>query len=182
MRVEVYQNWLSEEECSQLAEWALGNKDQFVDGYWHDFDGRHMIRVKNRITNRVSTNIEYPQLVYDIQSRIARQLETSGFQVTPGHGKDGIVTSITYDTGAVHRHIDGHSVPGTYGLRFNVLVSQPNRGGTIHVGDQQFNLNRGDAMAYLVSKHPHSVDVCRGGKRILFMFGWCVPPNFWEPE
>ena len=101
-----------------------------------------------------------------------------GAPVIEGHGKDGVVVSVTYNDGDVYRHKDPGVGEGVVGLRCNILASKPESGGTIHVADNTYDRNEGDMMCYFVTEHYHSVEVCHGtSPRTLFMFGFVVPPD-----
>jgi len=188
-RVLMVRNFISAEECTTLKAWAVNGTDtQFVEGISGNWDTKEFERVKNRLTNRmVGDGIEYPELVYAIQARLRETFPLiKDAEVIKNHGKDGVVVSITYDTGDVYRHKDPAvygQVPGTVALRFNILASKAETGGLIHVEDRTYELNEGDLMAYLVSEYYHSVDQCSGtNPRILFMFGFCTDKNQWESQ
>jgi hypothetical protein len=188
-RVLIVRNFISQEECATLKDWAVsGAQEQFVDGVSGNWDTKEFERVKNRLTNRmVGDKIEYPELVYNIQNRMREIFPlVKDTEVIKSHGKDGVVVSITYDTGDVYKHKDpptAGQVPGTVALRFNILASKAENGGLIHVEDKTYELNEGDLMAYLVSEYYHSVDQCSGtNPRILFMFGFCADKDQWENQ
>jgi hypothetical protein len=68
---------------------------------------------------------------------------------------------------------------GVSGLRFNILSSRAESGGTIHVEDKSYDLNEGDLMAYLVTDNYHWVETCHGDKpRTLFHVRFCRRPRF----
>jgi hypothetical protein len=171
--------YISEKECSILTEWAMRAvaRDQFVDGISGDWDQKKFITTSKRLTNRMSNNINYCDLVYDIQNRLRNDFATiSDAPVIGDHGKDGVVVSITYNDGDVYRHKDPSVGDGLSGARFNILSSVPENGGLIHVEDKTYKMNPGDLMAYLVTDLYHSVEQCYGeSPRIMFMFGFCVP-------
>ena len=188
-RVLVIRNFITAEECATLKAWAVNAAaTQFVDGVSGNWDAKEFTRVKNRLTNRMlGDRIEYPELVYAIQTRLRETFPLiQDAEVIENHGKDGVVVSITYDTGDVYRHKDpavDAQVPGTVALRFNILASKAETGGLIHVEDKTYDLNDGDLMAYLVSEYYHSVDACAGeNPRILFMFGFCANQEAWEQQ
>jgi hypothetical protein len=189
-RVLIVRNFISQEECDTLKDWAVSSaKEQFVDGVSGNWETKEFERVQNRLTNRMAgeKKIEYPELVYDIQNRIRETFPLiKNAEVIQRHGKDGVVVSITYDTGNVYKHKDPPTegqVLGTVALRFNILASKAENGGLIHVEDKTYELNEGDLMAYLVSEYYHSVEQCSGqNPRILFMFGFCANKEQWENQ
>lgn len=180
-QVLVLRSFITPEECSSLTAWAMESADsQFVDGVSRNVGSTEFIKIKTRRTNRMAQNILYPDLVYAIQARLRAEFPLiQDAEIIKHHGKDGVVVSITYDTGDVYRHKDpavDDQVPNTIALRFNLLVSKAESGGLIHVEDETYDLNPGDLMAYSVSENYHSVDTCSGSNpRIMFMFGFCVP-------
>jgi hypothetical protein len=188
-KVLLVRNFITPEECAALKNWAIENtSEQFVDGVGGNWDTKEFVRVKNRLTNRmVGDNINYPDLVYSIQNRLKETFPIiKDAEVIKYHGKDGVVVSITYNTGDVYRHKDpsvDHQVQDTVALRFNILASKAENGGIIHVEDKTYDLNEGDLMAYLVSEYYHSVETCSGNNpRILFMFGFCANKEAWENQ
>lgn len=178
MRVDIHRNYITPELADKLASWCLENIYQFVDGV--DISQGIGTRIKSRLTTRMNKDVAYSDDFFVLQKRIEDELGLAKFPKIDGHGKNGIVVSVTYNNGDVYEHRDPAVGDGLEGLRFNVLVSQPDSGGIIHVGSNQYQLNKADAMAYLVTKHRHSVETCLGNPRILIMFGWKVPIGFWE--
>jgi hypothetical protein len=177
-------NFLSPEEVQILKDWANQAviDGQFVDGITGDWDKKEFDRTKKRLTNRMSQNINYPELVNTLQDRIRQTVQlTANAPVIENHGKDGVVVSITYNDGDVYKHKDPSVGEGAVGLRCNILASKAESGGTIHVENKTYDLNEGDMMCYLVTEYYHSVDVCYGNNpRILFMFGFVVDKDSWE--
>jgi hypothetical protein len=180
----VIRNFITPEEVQVLKDW--GNQavvdGQFVDGFTGDWDKKEFERTKKRLTNRISTNITYPELVKTLQDRIRQTFPILlDAPLIMGHGKDGVVVSITYNDGDVYKHKDPSVGEGVAGLRCNILASKAESGGTIHVEDKTYDLNEGDMMCYLVTELYHSVEVCHGNNpRTLFMFGFVVDENSWE--
>ena len=178
MRVDIHRNYITPELADSLARWCLDNTSQFVDGV-HIHNGETS-RIATRLTTRMNHKVAYSNDFFALQKRIEDEFGLSQFEKIDGHGNNGIVVSITYDQGDVYPHLDPAVGEGLEGLRFNILVSQPDSGGIIHVGGNTHDLNKADAMAYLVTKHRHSVEKCFGNPRVLIMFGWKVPIGFWE--
>jgi len=133
-------------------------------------------------SDRMSQNINYPDLVKTLQDRIRQTfLVLSESPVIMNHGRDGVVVSVTYNDGDVYKHKDPSVGEGVVGLRCNILSSKAESGGTIHVEDKTYDLNEGDMMCYLVTELYHSVEVCHGDNpRTLFMFGFVVDEDSWK--
>jgi hypothetical protein len=180
----VIRNFASSEEVQILKDWQVKavEEGQFVDGITGDWDKKTFSRTKTRLTNRMSKNINYPDLVKTLQDRIRQTFPIlSNVPLIEGHGKDGVVVSITYNDGDVYKHKDPSVGEGVVGLRCNILASKAESGGTIHVEDKTYDLNEGDMMCYLVTELYHSVEVCHGNNpRTLFMFGFVVDENSWK--
>jgi len=179
----VIRNFLSVEEVQILKDWQVKavEEGQFVDGITGDWDKKTFSTTKTRLTNRMSKNINYPDLVKTLQDRIRQTFPIlSDVPLIEGHGKDGVVVSVTYNDGDVYKHKDPSVGEGVVGLRCNILASKAESGGTIHVEDKTYDLNEGDMMCYLVTELYHSVEVCHGNNpRTLFMFGFAVDKDTW---
>jgi len=179
-------NFLIAEEIQILKDWTnkAVEEGQFVDGITGDWDKKEFSTTKLRLTNRMSQNINYPDLVKALQDRIRQTIPlTANAPVIDGHGKDGVVVSVTYNDGDVYKHKDPSVGEGVVGLRCNILASKAESGGSIHVEDKTYNLNEGDMMCYLVTELYHSVDVCHGNNpRTLFMFGFVVDKDSWNSQ
>lgn len=177
-QVLLVRNFISPDECAVLNDWCQKaiSEGRFVEGVTGDWANKNFERTQTRLTNRMSGNIEYCQLVYDIQQKIRTNFEiVSNADIIRDHGKDGVVVSVTFNDGDVYKHKDPNVGEGLSGARFNILSSKAESGGLIHVEDKTYELNEGDMMAYLVTDLFHSVEKCNGNKpRTLFMFGFCV--------
>ena len=182
----IIRNFATPEEVQILKDWSRQAviDGQFVDGITGDWDTKQFSITKKRLTNRRSKNINYPQLVETLQNRIRATFPVlSDAPVIDGHGRDGVVVSITYNDGDVYKHKDPSVGEGVVGLRCNILASKAQDGGTIHVEDKTYDLNEGDMMCYLVTELYHSVEVCNGDNpRTLFMFGFCANKEAWENQ
>ena len=180
----VIRNFASLEEVQILKDWQAKavEEGQFVDGITGDWDKKTFSTTKTRLTNRMSKNINYPDLVKTLQDRIRQNFPIlSDVPLIEGHGKNGVVVSVTYNDGDVYKHKDPGVGEGVVGLRCNILASKAESGGTIHVEDRTYDLNEGDMMCYLVTELYHSVEVCNGNNpRTLFMFGFVVDENNWK--
>ena len=177
-QVLIVRNYISQEYCNNLTNWAnkAVEQGQFVDGVSGNWDSKEFTRVKTRLTNRMSSNIEYCEAVYSIQNQMRKDFASiANAPVIDGHGKDGVVVSVTYNEGDVYKHKDPSVGEGLSGARFNILSSTAEKGGLIHVEDKTYKVNSGDLMAYLVTDLYHMVETCYGETpRIMFMFGFCV--------
>ena len=182
--VKIVKNYLSIEECDALNLWVkdaiASDTLSFGQNSRENLSRDYTLRYTSRFT---AEKYEYPQLALDIYNRIETNfnLEQWHSPVHP-HGKNGIVVSATLPGGGVYLHKDP-MIPDTLEtLRCNILTSET-EGGLIHVGNEIYQLKKGDMMQYLVSRHEHSVETVIGNEndlRILWMFGWCVDGDEWE--
>ena len=111
-------NFATPEEVQVLKDWANQAviDGQFVDGVTGDWDKKEFDRTKKRLTNRMSQNINYPDLVKSLQDRIRQTFPMlSQAPVIENHGKDGVVVSITYNDGDVYKHKDPSVAEGFVG-------------------------------------------------------------------
>jgi hypothetical protein len=182
----VIRNFASAEEVQILKDWQAKavEEGQFVDGVTGNWETKEFGRTKKRLTNRMSQNINYPELVKTLQDRIRQTVPlTAEAPVIENHGKDGVVVSVTYNDGDVYKHKDPGVGEGVAGLRCNILASKAQSGGIVHVEDKTYDLNEGDMMCYLVTELYHSVEVCHGDNpRTLFMFGFVVDGDSWNNQ
>lgn len=173
-------NYIDKATCNKLTDWALSavKEGQFRYGCDKDKLTSEIIRSKFRLSNRIQYDkIQYPEEVYKIKEKILLDFpDLKQYPTMDSWGKDGVVTSITYEGGDVFPHKDPPVYQGFDGLRFNILSSKQERGGLLRIEDQTYDPEVGDLMAYKVTKLTHSVEKCYGKTpRVLFMFGWCVP-------
>ena len=186
--VKIVKNYLPIAECDELNTWVRdGISNGILDAavtaptvYTDPQREYYSLRYTSRF---YADRFEYPQLVRDIHARIE-----SEFNLTQWHDaahwecKDATVVSATFPGGDVYLHKDGTNGVPLETLRCNILTSET-QGGTIWVGDQSYQLQKGDMMQYLVSRHEHKVEPVIGNEgdlRILWMFGWCVDGDVWE--
>ena len=196
--VNVVRNYLPVSECDELNAWVRDaiatekmGKGITIDGSYKD-DTRVRIPSPLRYTSRMyADRYEYPQLVRDIHARIEQEFNLSKWhEPIHKHGRDATVVSATLPGGDVYLHKDPKQ-SGVYmdtdpnskeALSCNILTSET-EGGLIHVGDETYQLKKGDMMQYLVSRHEHRVETVVGNEgdmRILWMFGWYVDGDEWE--
>jgi hypothetical protein len=179
--VNVVKNYLSEEKCNELNNWAieahLNNKLEIGI----TMGGRTLDRYTTRFGER---KFKYPQLVRDLRKQIQSEFNLDKWEkpMHP-HGRDGVVVSVTKNNGDVHFHNDPYlDMHPKHTLRCNILTSET-EGGLIWVGDESYQLKKGDMMQYLVTKHKHGVEkvIAKENEyRIMWMFGWFVDGNEWE--
>jgi hypothetical protein len=185
--VRIIKNYLPESQCIELNRWvrsAIANnwigKGITTTG---DYRNSHRETAELRYTSRMyADRYQYPQLVRDLHAQIETEFNlTQWHDPVHEHGRDATVVSATQPGGDVYLHRD----PTAYGkevLRCNILT-RATAGGRIWVGNQSYELEQGDMMQYLVSRHEHRVEKVKGNPgdlRIMWMFGWYVDGDIWE--
>lgn len=190
VRVVVVKNYLDLPTCDRMNEWVLDNiktgnispGTALAEG--STWEEQNRIPVDNRFTTRQDVcKFEYPDFVYDVYKKIKQQFNLEHSSPPTAGGKDGIVVSCCFDGADVFAHKDAKEGNVVSTLRMNILTSAPDKGGSIRVEDQVFDLQKGDMMAYLVSDHLHSVDKMHGDTpRIMWQFGALVPAYLWNAE
>lgn len=177
-RVEVIKNFLSTDECATLNAWALqGVERKWLDIGFHEGGQVYDLRLTTRM---YGDRFETPDLVHFIFDRIREFLSLPDAPIIEGHGKDGVVVSLTYPGGSTHAHHDPR--PQSFSaLRCNVVTQAPDDGGELWVAGKHIPVGVGDLHCYLVTEHSHRVTEVKGHTpRIVWMFGLCVPASDWE--
>ena len=104
----------------------------------------------------------------------------------------GRVISLILPGGFIHRHTDQYQPgmpgyrPGYEHLRCNIVVQLPDASGRPIVEANTLPVNEGDLWAFFASKSFHQTAPLQangdahgdGAPRIVFGFGWSVPPNY----
>ena len=185
--VRIIKNYLPESQCAELNRWvrtAIAS-NWLGKGITTTGDYKDIYRqpAELRYTSRMYAHqFEYPQLVRDLHAQIENEFDLTDWHLpVHEHGRDGVVVSATQPGGDVYLHRDG-TLPDKQVLRCNILT-QATAGGRIWVADQSYELQQGDMMQYLVSRHEHRVEPVQGNPgdlRIMWMFGWYVDGDVWE--
>lgn len=175
MDVKIFRNFLSEQECKQLSNIALQNKN------WFD-KGRSRGQVTdNRLTTRMSMKNHYPQEILNVSEKVRKFVGVNNFPLIEDHGKDGIVISITQQGGDVYEHKDPRSNTRLPAYRCNILTQTNEDGAKLYVNQQKIDIGIGDLHCYLASELPHYVTEAKGKTpRILYMFGAYIPKEHWR--
>jgi hypothetical protein len=185
--VKIFRNFATAEECKILSEIALqGLKDgwfsQGLDKKDKDpskFDQiKNLVKTDKRYTTRFNeNNIEHPQFVKDMQSKIRKFVGIDHFPLIEGLGKDGVVISISYEGGDVYPHRDPRSNGNDFiTYRCNIMTSAAEGGGQLMIEGEPIDINAGDLHCYAVSELTHQVSPFEGTTpRIMYMFGAAIP-------
>jgi hypothetical protein len=181
MRLEVFKNFITPEQCQQLNAWVY----EAVENSWlgpgiSKMDRNYQLRLTSRL---YADRFEYPDLVRELSDRIRDFVGIADCPLITGHGRDGVVVSYTLPGGDVYRHRDPRSSNDWSALRCNILTQAADTGGVLFVDDQQIDIEVGDLHCYLASDYFHSVTEVQGNTpRIMWMFGAYAPASMWEKQ
>jgi hypothetical protein len=131
-----------------------------------------------RATTRYTPSAEFtfPNEAYLVQNKVAAAL---GFSVEPATGfKDGMVASHASPGDTCYAHKDPRWHRCFYTVHCNVILSAPEEGGELVVEGKQYNMPEGSFICYPVSEVMHETLLVKGTKpRLMWVFGFCVPPE-----
>ena len=191
-KVRVVKEFVSKKDLKTLNDWSLKNYEENPDQYHDPFmdpnnpKSRLTTRLNNEL-NHITENvfINYPKTAYNIQNRIRAKFELWN-QNHPPSFVDGIVNGIGVRDGCIKEHIDPIYFPGTHTLHCNVISQKSDHGGVTIIGGEEYDIDVGDLLCYVVSDVDHEVTMTRGStNRIIWVFGFCISPIkmseiFWD--
>ena len=167
MKVQIFENFVSDEECKVLTNWIIDNKDK--DFFTPVEMGGN--RVSTRFT--FDTDWNYPKEAYEIKNRLIKHLDIKKKFHPPF--KDGIVASCAFPGDFVYEHVDPEWFEGYATVHCNVVVSEPDFGGIAVIGGEEYVMKRGNILCYPVSEVAHEITKIEGSKlRLMWVFGFCV--------
>lgn len=172
--VKIYKNFISKEECEILNKIALkGIEEGWVNKGIQDYKHNYALRYTSRL---YMEDVEYPQFVYDMSDRIRNFLGIQKYPLIVGHGKKGVVVSVTFQGGSVYEHKDPRSIDGMGTYRCNILTQKNEEGTDLYVDGKKIEIDVGDLHCYWVSEIKHHVTEAKGETpRIMWMFGCHMP-------
>lgn len=176
MTLRIIKNFFTPEECAQLNTVAMqGVKEGWIANGVNKYGGGNSYELRK--TSRMHmVSVEYPQFVRDMSDKVRLEAGVSSYPLIEGHGKDGVVVSVTYQNGEVYTHCDPDGGDGIVTYRCNVLTQANEDGAELHVNGQKIDIEVGDLHCYAVSEIPHGVSVAKGPTpRIMWMFGAHIP-------
>lgn len=178
----IKKNFISQPEMDELNTFVDESIERKVIG---PGISRGEFNYSKRYTSRFyGQKFEYPNIVYDVYSRITDYLSLHQLKKSfIGGGKNGVVVSCTFDGGDVYEHIDPKEEHGLDVLRCNIMTRKPVEGGILFVGGKKIELEEGDLHCYLASDVSHYVtDVSGPRSRILWMFGYQIRKTDWDKK
>ena len=178
MRIEIIKGYASAELCAALSGIALqGIKDGWVGRGTYQGQAGHGKRLTSRF---YGGRHQHQSVATNAAQSVRAAVGVSLFPHIEGHGRDGIVVSVTYPGGNVYAHRDSAPL-GVATLRCNIIAQAPDAGGELFVGGEKIGVQQGDLHCYLASEHEHYVtEVLGNAPRILWMFGAYVPKDDWN--
>lgn len=173
MTVIIHKNFLTLEECTLLNKVVdQGLKEGWINKGIQASDNKYDLRYTSRIHMEQA---EYPQIVRDISNKVRAFMGLDSYPLIEGHGKDGVVVSITFQGGSVYRHKDPNA-QNNPAYRCNILTQANENGAEIYVNGKLVEVGVGDLHCYAVSELDHFVTEAKGKTpRIMWMFGASVP-------
>lgn len=174
--IKVFKQFLSPEECKTLNDIAFqGIQEGWVFEGVQDRRPGYKLRYTSRMHMKTA---DYPEFVYTISNRVREFLNIDQYPIIAGHGRNGVVVSVTFQNGSVYEHQDPRSVTGLGTYRCNILTQANENGADLHLNGEKIELAAGDLHCYFASEVPHSVSEALGPTpRILWMFGAHLPVN-----
>ena len=182
--VEIFRNFLTQEECEELSRIALkGVEEKWIGPSTNSLIGYFLRRYglftyKKRLTSRpYMKGKKYPKYVIETSDKIRSFMGIQDYPLILGyknfqHGSEGIVASVTYPGGDVTEHCDLRAENDWVTYRCNVMTQSPDSGGILYVDGNEVDINVGDLHCYYPSEHSHFVTKVTGETpRILWMFG-----------
>lgn len=182
MRIERIPDFISEEERGTLLQWMKDNEENSeIFGWGSTNSGRDTYL--RRTTRRVTNEVPYPKLAFDIQSRIR-----DNFSFTPKSviehvgGGPGMICVVHYPGGETTTHKDQILHPtGRHGIRFNIVLQNSEGGGLLTVGGKTFLPKERELHCYAATNHYHQVGKVTGNNnRYIWIFGFSCPIEDWE--
>ena len=167
----IYSNFT--DSSSSILDWVdnyfLKSPDRFLvrpnlNGKWFGFNGG------------INQDVVVIEEINFLRQKIANLYNLDDFKLVRGLGDSGACI-IWLDEGeflTVHTH---NFVKDCCELRFNILLSAPEKGGVVIVDGQTYHVEQ-DGMYVLDAGLPHGTDTILKSRRVTLSFGWYVHKSF----
>ena len=178
MKVKVYKDFLNLEDCQALNDFALAcvKGNIFTDGML----SKSVNKPNAQMVSRFNKNIVFTELALQIQKQLQEKFNLPDESINKQFHKQGIIVNVSFNGAQVVRHKDG-SKEGYSALRCNIITSQPDNGGILHVSDSPIELKQGDLYTCLVSEYEHYVSKNKSDTpRIVWQFAFDVKKEHWS--
>jgi hypothetical protein len=162
--IKILPNFVSKEECRELANWIMENHHTFVDARMNGI---------RKTTRYLLTDVQFPETALKIRKRLKNYLDLEDM-VRPNF-INGMIASYAEPGDTCFAHKDPIWHDNHYTLHCNVLVQKPESGGNVVIEGKEYDLPEGDLICYYVSELTHSATEVLGDKcRLMWLFGFCV--------
>lgn len=168
--ITILKKCVSDSECEILNKWVIDNQD-------NDFFLRTNPSISyGRKTTRRTDSIQYdlPHEIKNIYKNIKKELRLENFKPREV-GKEGIISSISFKDSFMDTHTDAH-IDGFATYHLLIKTSENEEGGNLVINNKEYNLNKGECLAFFVSHNPHSVTKYLGtNPRIVWVYSMHIP-------
>jgi len=164
---------LSPTDVTELLSWILDGRNSglFADA---------MMGGKRATTRRRKCgSFSFPDTAIKLRKQIAQSL---GFPESPvPEFNQGMVASYAFPGDTCFSHTDPRWHDGFWTVHCNVILSAPESGGELLVNGVRYEMPEGKLICYPVSESAHeTLEVVGNKPRIMWVFGYCVPPEIYE--
>lgn len=171
--IQIIKNFITNDEKEILNQWSLNNFNNKRNNYSDANMGKKHTRFTTRY-NKNCDDIEFPNLIFEIQNKIITHLKIKNFLFPPFC--HGVVNGIGFAGGSIYNHKDPNWFNGHTTLHCNIISSKPNSGGVTVINDVPYETEETDLLVFSPSTHFHYVTENIGDtQRILWVFGFCIP-------
>jgi hypothetical protein len=172
MLAKVFKNFLSQEDCDFLNLFALNciKNNQFENGRVSS----GLNKLNTQMVSRFSPELIFPDLALNIRNKIQAKFNLPKGSINTQFHNEGIIINVSFNGAQVVKHKDSVK-DGFLALRCNIITSQPDFGGVLHIENRPVNLQVGDLYICLFSEHEHFVSKNESDTpRIVWQFAFDV--------
>lgn len=179
MRLDIFNGFVTKEEADSLNTFVLEaiKAGKFTEG----FSSKHLNPDGVHVVSRFNRQLVLPELAFTIKHRIMEALDLTINDTCTKFASHGVVINCSFKHGQLVAHKDARQFEDKALLRCNIVTSQPNKGGELHVNNDFINLKDMDMYTCLVSEYEHYATINEDDKpRIVWQFGFNVDKSVWE--
>jgi hypothetical protein len=165
MRFEVYPNFITVEEQEEIIKWVEDNFNYFKEASAAFSLNQEIISNKThttplRLNTRRTLDIQFPKLVYTIQTRVLKTLRNITITSNPNflYGKDAITLHYTKFGEGNIAHTD-HRIENENVITCNVLVKKPKEGAVLYLDNKPVKTSELALHCYDPCNYCHAVSV-----------------------
>lgn len=180
MNVQHIKSYLTPEECEILNAATIQG---ITEGWMQQGYTQNNTKTDLRLTSRASIDkCNYPNLVLDIDKKIAEDFALINSEIMYHEGQFGIITTHMKPGSFVWKHTETSPdlTEDQEILRFVINTQSSDTGGILKIDDIEYPMEQGDLVAFLVSKHAYEITNVTGNTpKISWWFGRIVDKYFW---